>query len=217
VNHLGHALPFLDDDPHKVAGALLPDWLRVVDKRARLHPDVLARAPTHTDAARALKEGAERHHQDDHRFHADASFDALAGEVGAEIRARHPGLRGSAIAHILVEMWVDRVLIEDDPARLARLYEALHTVDPVVVAGFARQATGRPLAGAEALIVRFTDSAYLYRYQSDEGLFACLQGLWGRVTGAALPAALLEVVTALGPKVEPLVGRHFARPAGLRR
>ena len=101
MNYLAHGLAYLDGastdelTAYRVAGTALPDWLRVVDKRARLGRRGLdAPKPAPLDARDvALLAGAEMHHEDDHLFHTADAFDDEAHRLSAAMREVAPGLR----------------------------------------------------------------------------------------------------------------------------
>ncbi|MDP2339669.1 MAG: hypothetical protein Q8O67_01820 [Deltaproteobacteria bacterium] len=213
MNYLAHSLPFVFvDDPlsaWRVAGTSLPDWLRVVDKQARLRPEVLAQAPTNDPRFVAMIEGAQRHHDDDLRFHSDVAFDALSHEVAAGIRARFAGQRASALGHVLVEMLVDAALMHQRPALLERFYAHVDVIDDDVVGAFVREATQRPVVHAEYFLRRFRSSRFLALYATDDGLFDCLRGVWKRAGIGELPDAFVDVVAGTRRQVDPLVARFF--------
>lgn len=218
MNYLAHGLPFLidvdaRDDEHagfRVAGTALPDWLRVVDKRARLRSDILDAVQVDDDARfAALRDGARRHHDDDLRFHADDAFDAVASAMAAELRAQDASLRASTLAHVLVEMLVDAALMQAQPGLLEGYYDALDAVDEAQVAAFARRATGRPLEHAEHLIDRFRRVRFLAAYRTDEGLHECLVGVCRRAVLQPPPSSSLRTIAAGRAQVEPLVARFF--------
>lgn len=218
MNYLAHALAFLDDTDAsadgllawRVAGTSLPDWLRVVDKRARLRPDVLNAVHVDDDVRfAALRDGARRHHDDDLRFHKDDAFDVVASDVAARLRALDPGLRASTLGHVLVEMLLDASLMAARPGLIERYYAVLDDVDEARVAGFARRATGRPLEHAEHLIDRFRRSRFLLAYQDDEGLLECLVGVCRRAGLQPPPSSSLAVLAAARAGLVPLTARFF--------
>ena len=218
VNYLAHSLPFVFDDdpltPWRVAGTSLPDWLRVIDKQARLRPEVLAHAPTHDPRYLAMSVGARRHHDDDLRFHADANFDALSRAVAADIRLRFPGQRASALGHVLVEMLLDAVLLQQHPQLLIRFYQHVDALDDAVVAAYARETTKRPIALAEMFLRRFRSSRFLALYATDEGLCDCLRGVWRRAGIGDLPPDFVDVVSAARASIAPLAASVLPAPHG---
>jgi hypothetical protein len=217
MNYLAHALPFLHDDAAhadwRVAGTSLPDWLRAVDKKARLRPGVLDAVMVHDDDRFvALRDGAARHHHDDTRFHADEVFDAASADLAARLRRLDAGLRASTIGHVLVEMLVDATLMDTRPGLLQRYYAVVDGLDEGHVAAFARRATGRPLEHAEVLIDRFRRSRFLVAYQTDDGLLSCLVGVCRRAGLAPPPPSTTTLIAAARLEMTPLVERFFGDP-----
>ncbi len=216
MNYLAHGLPFLvadHDDDHagfRVAGTALPDWLRVIDKKARLRSEILDVVHVDDDVRfAALRDGARRHHDDDLRFHADEAFDAVATSMAAQLRAHDGSLRASTLGHVLVEMLVDAALMQARPGLLEGYYDALDAVDEAQVAAFARRATGRPLDHAEHLIDRFRRVRFLAAYRFDEGLHDCLVGVCRRAGLQPPPSSSQAVIAAGRAQVMPLVARFF--------
>lgn len=229
MNHLAHAWPFVRDagsvgvrgdvDAYAVCGTSLPDWLRHVDRRARLRPDLLAALDVSDGAAAdsprrqafaALSDGARRHHDDDLRFHTDAAFDDVSGALTLHFRHLDGELRASTLGHVLTEMLVDAVIIDEVPGVVDAYYDAVAAVDAAVVADFARVVTGRPVPAFEPLLGRFIDVAYLRLYASDEGLLRCLTGVCRRVGMKAPPPSAVDVIAAGRSTVAPVVARFFA-------
>ncbi len=208
MNYLAHAVAVLDD-PWLVAGTSLPDWLRVVDKRARVRPAALRalELPRGSPQAR-LRDGALRHHDDDLRFHTLPVFGALSDEAVHAIRALSddPRLRATTLGHIAVEMLLDACIEERRPGSIARYYDALDALDDAHLAACARAFTARPLEGFETLAVRFRRARFLESYGTDEGVVGALAGVCRRAGLASPPPGTAAVVGALRPRVRDAAG-----------
>ena len=221
MNYLAHSVAYLVTDGGgdvdvdgllfwRVAGTSLPDWLRVVDKQARVRPDVLDAVDVGDDVRfAALRDGARRHHDDDHRFHADEAFDAHSADLAARFRLLAPGLRASTLGHILTEMLVDASLMAADPTLLPRYYAGLDGLDDDVIAGFARRATGRPLLELPTLLRRFRSSRFLELYASDAGLLDCLTGVCQRAGLPLPPSTSTTLIAEARREIGPIVARFF--------
>lgn len=221
MNYLAHSLAFLGASSSsaanadgllfwRVAGTSLPDWLRVVDKHARLRPEVLNAVNTADARWLALREGAQRHHDDDRAFHLDEAFDAHAADLARRIRAVAPTVRASTLGHVLTEMLVDAELMRADATLLSRYHDGLDALDVEVIADFSRDATGRPLQDLPTLIERFRRSRFLGSYLDDDGLYDCLHGVCRRAGLEPPPrAAMLPVLTVARDELGPLVQRFF--------
>lgn len=230
MNYLAHSLAFLGSSSSstsssttssstwgadrllfwRVAGTSLPDWLRVVDKHARLRPEVLAAVTTDDERWLALREGALRHHHDDHVFHLDEAFDAHAADLAKRIRAVAPGVRASTLAHVLTEMLIDAALMRADETLLGRYHDGLDALDVDVIAAFSRSATSRALPELPTLIDRFRRSRFLGSYLDDDGLFDCLHGVCRRARlETPARAAMVPLLAEARREVVPLVQRFF--------
>jgi hypothetical protein len=204
LNYLAHSLRFLaDDDPHRLAGASLPDWLRVLDRRARHTPAVLDAHPPATLIEARLDEGVRAHHADDHRFHTLARFEQITDELVKEVRAlsSDPRFRASTVGHVLTEMLLDSALLEQDPQRGERYYAALERIDVALMAAFARARTGRSLEHVPVLLERFRRARFLFDYLEDDGVRYAMNGVMRRTGLPEVPRGFDEVVGRARPKV----------------
>jgi hypothetical protein len=202
MNYLAHSLRFLDD-PYALAGACLPDWLRVVDRRARVHVHALdATPPVHAHEVR-LDHGVRAHHDDDLRFHTHATFEALTDTLVREVRALSddPRFRASTIGHILAEMLLDAAILERAPTSGTRFYDALDELEGERIATFARERSGRPLPMMGALLRRFSDARFVLDYVQDEGVLRAMNGVLMRTGLPRMPDGFLDVVRAARPRV----------------
>lgn len=208
MNYLAHSLPFIFADDElsvwRVAGTALPDWLRALDRAARLRPDVLERAPVDDPRHRALQDGARRHHDDDVWFHAHDDFETLTAVVTQDARQRFPHLRSSALAHVTVELLLDAALMETHPDLLERFYAAVHAVDETVVAGFVRRTTARPVPHAEVFLDRFRRARFIAAYATDAGVLSCLRGVWLRAGLGAVDDGFVDVIARARPPARAL-------------
>lgn len=203
MNYLAHALPVLGD-PWLVAGTSLPDWLRAVDRRARVRPDTLhAIAVDVGSHAARVKAGALKHHDDDQRFHSDARFEALTEQAVLAIRALspEPRLRASTLGHIVVEMLLDACIEEAHPGSTARYYAALAELDAVELAAIAQRLSGRPLPSFASLLPRFARARFLFSYATDDGVVGCLEGVCHRTGMPMPPDGTNDVIAQLRPQV----------------
>jgi hypothetical protein len=204
VNYLAHARLVLHD-PALVAGTSLPDWLRVVDKRARILPRTLEPLVLVPDSfADRLRRGVLQHHHDDHEFHTHAVFDELTHEAVHHIRAlsSDPQLRASVLGHIAVEMLLDAAIEDAQPGSIARYYDALAALDIDELARLARVWTARPLERLEELFTRFCRSRFLFAYASNDGVVDALSGVCARAGLTPPPPGIARVITRLRPRVQ---------------
>jgi hypothetical protein len=204
VNYLAHAKDVLHD-PWMVAGTSLPDWLRAVDRKARVRPEMLATIDVVDGTAEArVKAGALKHHDDDLRFHTNDAFEALTHDAVHAIRALapdEPRLRASALGHIVIEMLLDAVVEERTPGSTARYYEAIEGLDVGELARIVARFTGREVPSLATLMPRFIRARFLFVYATDDGVVDALEGVAWRTGMPPPPPGTAGVVRALRPRV----------------
>jgi len=213
VNFLAHGFRHLDD-PWFVAGTALPDWLRMLDRRARAPADVvLAFAADADPRAASLARGVLRHHEDDRRFHGSAAFAAARGETTAvlrEVLSSADGHRPSFIAHLVVEMNLDAALAEESPDLLDRYYGALGSIAPGQLDDVVRRVLPNPPSGSASILARFVTERFLADYADPRTLAARLDRVLRGARQPALPRDFADVV----PRTRACVASRTAELLG---
>lgn len=195
MNCFCHALPHLDS-PWRSAGACLPDWLGVIDRRVRIRSHH-AREWTGTgrEELRELAEGVIQHHADDQWFHGTAAFQTMNIALSLELRGRW-GIRNSMLthlaAHILIEMLIDDWLARIFPGSLERYYLQLQQLPAGQLEALTVEMAGKPIAGMAAGFERFVSSRFLFDYAEDAGVLYRLNRVLERVRLPGLPGDLLQ-------------------------
>ena len=222
MNYFAHGRAFVDD-PYFLAGTAVPDWLNVVARKVKARSKLAAEFVEDADPRlAALARGVVQHHADDGWFHETAAFAELSWQLTARVRDALPpddGLRPSFLGHILVELLLDSILIDDEPERLEAYYGALSAVDPdFVQEAVGRMATGVPERLAE-FVPLFIRERFLWDYGDDGKLWFRLNQVMRRVNLPPLPEAFCELL----PEARRLVERRKAEllappePSDLRR
>jgi hypothetical protein len=194
LNYFTHALPFLEGDPHFLAGTAVPDWMAVADRpvrvRARLAAPLAEQSPD--PLTRRVAAGALQHFRDDDWFHTTRGFVEVTGVVSRAFReclGPDDPMRCGFLGHVVTELLLDAVLVARSPARLDRYYQRLAEVDaPAVEAAVNQMARGRTHR-LSPLIPLFVRERFLYDYAADATLLARLNSVLERVTLAPLPEA----------------------------
>lgn len=203
MNYLAHALDVLDD-PWRLAGTSLPDWLRAVDKRARLKPrELVTLALDEATPPARVRDGVVKHHHDDERFHTDDTFETITHEAVLALRTLSPDprFRASALGHIVVEMLLDAAVAEAKPGAVERYYQALDEIDDELLASLARTWTSQPLPNLPTLLDRFRRARFLFSYLTDDGVVDSLEGVCWRTGLPPPPGGTADVVAQLRPRV----------------
>ena len=190
MNYLAHGRRFVEQ-PYFLAGTAVPDWLNVVDRKGRVRAK--RALPMIDDAdpqVAAVAQGIAQHHHDDDWFHRTRAFAELSLQFTVHIRDQLPrdnGLRPGFLGHILVELLLDAVLIEEDSGLLDAYYDAVGQVDPHVVGRAVNRMSTKTTDDLPRFIQLFIRERFLYDYAEDAKLVYRLNQVLRRVKLAALP------------------------------
>jgi hypothetical protein len=203
MNYFAHGFRFLED-PYFLAGTAVPDWLSAVDRRVRVRPkDAEAQAAgtgasADRDALPArVARGVAQHHADDGWFHTTDAFAELSWRYTIRIRdALEPddGLRPSFLGHILIEILLDSILIDENPGLLDAYYRAMSEVDAQIVEEAVNQMATSRTERLSPFIPAFTRERFLCDYSDDARLLRRLNQVMRRVGLNVLPEKFLEVL-----------------------
>ncbi len=204
MNYFAHGRRFLSD-PYFLIGTAVPDWLSVVNRRARARQRLAAPFMDHADPKiAALASGIVQHHRDDHWFHQTQAFAQLNLRFTValrEILTPDPGFRPSFLGHILVELLLDAVLIEQRPQQLDAYYAAIDSVSPEEISATVNLMITSQTGMLSMFIPRFSSARFLYDYGQDDKLLFRLNNVMRRVRLAPLPPR----VAAFFPEARKLV------------
>ncbi len=206
MNYFAHGRRFVDY-PYFVAGASLPDWLNVINRRVKARS---RRAEAHINDGNpltaAIARGVVQHHHDDAWFHQTQAFAELNLAFTVAFRDALPeedaGFRPSFLGHIVVELLLDDLLAQQQPGGLDAYYAALESIDAAAFAAAVQPLLTRPLPGLDLLVPRFSAERFLYDYADDAKLLYRLNQVMKRVKLPQLPASLTEVFPALRQQVQ---------------
>jgi hypothetical protein len=202
MNYFAHGFRFLDD-PYFLAGTAVPDWLSAVDRRVRVRPkDAEAHAEGNTETGRdalpaRVARGVAQHHADDGWFHTTDAFAELSWRYTIRIRDTlepDDGLRPSFLGHILIEILLDSILIDENPGLLDAYYRVMSEVDAKIVEDAVNQMATSRTERLSLFIPAFTRERFLCDYSDDARLLRRLNQVMRRVGLAALPEKFLEVL-----------------------
>ena len=204
MNYLAHGYRFTQE-PYFLAGTAAPDWLSVVDRKMRLRSKRAAELAADGDPQVALlARGVVQHHHDDQWFHETAVFHELNLLFAVQVRDALPaddGFRPSFLGHILVELLLDSVLVEEAPQRLDEYYRALAALDPGAIQTAINRLATRTSDRVATLVGRFCRERFLYDYLDDERLLVRLNHVMRRVGLPLLPPDLVKLFPAMREQV----------------
>ena len=207
MNFLAHymlATRFLSPPPSLpmyVVGNALPDLLPLAADRVRLRPALIKRQPTGSDEEAALRAGILVHLATDAAFHKTRAFAEAQAEVSrilAQTAFDGVRVRRFFLAHILVELALDAVLLRTDATIADGFYETFAAGDYEGTTRWTEKTVGQSLPELPAVLTRFEQSRYLVHYQEDEGVATGLSRLCERARQDTFEgknyARLVEVV-----------------------
>lgn len=193
MNYFAHGIRYVDS-PYFLAGTALPDLLSVIDRRVRMRRRQAELHVDSTDRMRAeIARGVIQHLDDDAAFHVCPAFLELQFQLAQLVReavAEDDGHRPGFLGHILVEILLDASLIEQQPRRLDRYYEAVNSVDGEVLQDTVNAISRHPTYQLAELLPRFVSEQFLYDYLDDERLLYRLNQVMRRVGLEPLPESL---------------------------
>ena len=197
MNYLAHAVRFFDR-PEFVAGTAVPDWLSAVDRQVRMRPRLVEPWLDHADRQTAeVAAGIHQHLFDDGWFHTTRGFAEVTAVLGRMFRdaiGPDDGFRCGFLGHIVSEMLIDAVLIDDVPERLQEYYATLERVDPLLVERTVNGISPTPARHLAAFIELFLRERILVDYQDSRRLLMRLNQVLKRVKLLPLPEEAFRVL-----------------------
>ncbi len=171
MNFLAHY--FLDrNHPSSffVVGAATPDLLSIYNEKFRVkrHHLQAIEGQDLEDSAQFLIQGIQRHFEADEAFHTSSFFNEKTDFINRELKERFitaSNQRKFFIAHVLLELVLDKVLIENNPGIIAEYYQHYSKVFPFQeVKQATSKVTSHPLPNYEHFLEKFLHNRYLTHY-----------------------------------------------------
>jgi len=204
VNYFSHARRFLDD-PFFVAAVSVPDWMGVINRRAKA-PTKLAVPFAHDQDQRvaSIARGIIQHHHDDKWFHQCPAFVELQLSFTARLQtfvSQDRSLRPRFFGHVLIEVLLDDILISENPAQLDRYYEVAAEYDAAFISQTVNRMLTRRTGMLAFFIPLFVKERFLYDYSDDAKLLYRMNRVMKRLRLDPMPT---EVATFF-PEARALV------------
>ncbi|MCB9236181.1 MAG: hypothetical protein H6581_31320 [Bacteroidia bacterium] len=168
-------------------GAATPDLLSIYNPRLRIkkHHIKKLNLETFSENDLMLLEGVKRHFHADAFFHTSPFFERETQWLSAQMTQRFPGdtiPRKYFIAHILLELVLDKALIHRHPDLLDNYY-AHFTQSPLDQVRHATElVTKRELKNYDGFLAKFRDHKYLYNYTRWDHIVFVLKKIMERVS-----------------------------------
>jgi hypothetical protein len=201
MNYLCHARDCLGR-PWVLAGAVLPDWVRIVAPAARIRPWMVSGVAADPGTARAgIFEGLSLHFEDDGWFHVTDAFHDVTGAIAGRIRARHPDrperrMRASFYAHLLLEMLLDGWLARARPGSAEAFAAAVRSLDRETLAAEVAKIAPAAVPRLLEVVDRFGARSVIEGYLDDEEVTRRLDIMGRRVRQPDLPGGFVELTAA---------------------
>lgn len=197
MNYFAHGYRFVDD-AYFLAGTALPDWLSAADREVRVPPIRVRKWVDATDPRVAtVARGILQHHDDDAEFHVTQAFADLNVRFAKAIKrlGTHSNDMGvSLLAHIVPELMLDAILIEEQPGLLDRYYEAVYSIDSASLQEIVECISGRPAKSLPRFLEIFQHEQFLRDYADDDRLCYRLGQVLRRVGWGTLPEGFEQLV-----------------------
>ncbi len=184
VNYLAHAYRYFSDSDF-VLGTQVPDFLNMVDRKARARSkQAMLHLKSPDSFLSRVAAGVVQHHRDDQAFHGSSEFLMLQERLSAHLRSHSPdprGMRSWFTAHIAIEMLMDGALHEQSPGILDELYSIYRRCDVQQFRQTVETLTGRSLPTLDKQYAFFLSEKFLYDYSTDAGLLYRINRILQRV------------------------------------
>jgi acyl carrier protein phosphodiesterase len=220
MNFLAHF--FLDKDHPSaffIVGAATPDLLSIYNSGLRikagqvdhLNADAQAHGEPH------FLEGLARHFHADRVFHSSPLFSAETHEFSkmlGQTFSEQDVPRKYFIAHILLELLMDKVLIRHDAQLLPNYYRHFESLAPFEAVRKATETVAaHPLPNYESFLQKFVENKYLYHYTENDHLIYILRRLLRRVgiehSGFLDDPRFLELMDTFEARIETYYPQFF--------
>ncbi len=218
MNYFTHAIRYLDR-PYFAAGVCVPDWLSVVDRKARVRGRRISeQLPELSGDDTEIARGIQQHLDDDRWFHGTAAFYQVTALIAQSFRENldeSDSWRCGFLGHIVMELLLDSALIEQDSTRLDRYYDLLREINADRLQSVVSSLATREVTRLAEMIDMFINERFLQDYLDDRKLLRRLNQVMKRIQLAPLPDAVLVTLAYAREVVRGEVGQllpveHFA-------
>ncbi|QDT33775.1 hypothetical protein [Thalassoglobus polymorphus] len=209
MNYFTHAIRYLDR-PYYAAGVCVPDWLSVVDRKARVRGKKIAQElPMLAGDEVEIALGIQKHLDDDRWFHGTEAFYRVTGIIARSFRENldeSNAWRCGFLGHIVMELLLDAALIEQRPSRLEAFYKLLNEIDLARLQGVVSSLATKEVTKLSWMVEMFIRERFLEDYLDDERLLFRLNQVMKRIQLEPLPDVCLKTLEVARDVVRAEVG-----------
>lgn len=183
MNFLSHFYIDQDDeDSHFVLGLILPDLCRIFNKKWRV---TNSKAELNSDSCQSIHRGIQRHLVGDQYFH-DSKLFLTSMESIKQSLLSQGFMQGHKyqhfVAHVMVELILDRVIVKKHPGVPKKFYEHLsNVIDNELIVNL--NSFNFVYDGKEFLsfFQNFVKHRYIFEYQYNERMIYALNRIYSRL------------------------------------
>lgn len=184
MNYLSHY--YFDqqsNNPELILGGLLPDLSHSFHKKAALKPGRHSIELLQKPETASLFRGWERHKAIDKYFHNSNFFIQETAYLKSQIKPLflNPGPYTFFMAHILLELCLDGLLLNTRKVDAGVLYQQLSKVEKVTLEEFFTLSESDNPAGFPLFLANFINQGYLGSYDKPEGIIYALDRICERL------------------------------------
>lgn len=188
MNFISHF--YLDRDVQNslfIAGSITPDLMSIYNSGLRIKNSHLKRfhSNLHPDVPESFVRGLARHFFVDRIFHSSVHFTAETQRISRELAERFPQYdiqRKFFIGHILLELLLDKILIDSHPDLLNEFYAHFSRPEEyLLMQNATAEVSGHDLPKYTSFLKKFYDHKYLRQYQRYEHIVFVLNQILRRV------------------------------------
>ncbi len=190
--------------PYRTVGALLPDLVQGFN--SKLRKSVFNHGLPDDVEHREIFEGIRRHYAADAAFHGSDFFGHYTALIHARLKeSALPSVRFRTyfLAHVFLEMLLDRLLVKHYPQLCVELYRDLEAAEPGVLASYF-SLIGKPGVYSEFFnnFSRFISGRFLHYYSDNEMFVKALLRVYQKVNPADASRDEQKIMMSLADELE---------------
>jgi len=186
MNYLAHYyIDHSDNRPHFTLGLVLPDLVRNFKRQYRIKPLHISDMEVNSLLLH-LNQGVQRHFFADKVFHSSVFFDRHYSLLKKRIQTSDfNGINKYSyfVAHVFLEMLIDRILISQNPFLGSNFYKAIENTDEELISIYIQKTCDLGVEQVQQFLTHldmFCKSQYLLQYRHNDGFIFGLQRMYQR-------------------------------------
>jgi len=204
--------------PYYNFGLILPDLMSIYKRGWRITDRAKAKEMIDTDVE--ILNGMLKHFELDAIFHQSMFFNdhtKLIKDLLKQEKLQLIHVKKHFVAHVLLELLIDRVIIKHDEKVLFDFYNCLDRIEKEKISHFFNENEPGVIDGFFDFYVKFRERRFLYKYSENETIIFILNKVLERV--GLLPFTILSDIERLDmilSHIEIAIDDDFARVLEIR-